>query len=337
MTRCANVGIRREGHVTLFDARRARESLHRHIFWGPDIAEEVARAHPSVPDGTWCDELSAGSGMALDVDHQRIVFYGGDRLSVQPHRDVFVGLMASLWRRWGWEVRWAQLGLAHVAAQLGAAPEAVAVHADSDRWPAPDELRERSGQRGLVTTIVTDRQAGRIIDRVADLGAAELVLMGPSLLEAAEDLPEIRRWDGREVEPGWRAPSFVGDTRAAWPASVTSSVLIDRRDQRVAYAGLSVYGELQRQRQLWRDSNWAFDYLGTGDCEFCAHFRRQGRQVPSPVLEHGCRAHCAETDVVEDVAEHLFRNTSPVARADVELRNRRFGWALSGWSNPAAG
>lgn len=337
MTRCANVGLRRDGEVTLYDARRAREGLHRHLFWGPDIAEEVARAHPRVRGGSWCDELSAEAGMALDVDERTIVFFGGDRLSVQPHRDVFVGLMASLWRRWGWNVRWAQLGLAHVVAQLGESPESVAVQTESDRWPSPDELQERSGQRGLVTTIVTDRRAERTIDRVADVGAAELMLMGPSLLEAAEGLPEVRRWDAQTLEPGWRAPSFVGDTRAAWPASVTSSVLIDRRHSRITFAGLTVYGELHRQRQLWGDSNWSLDYLGTGDCEFCAHFRRQGRRIPSALLEHGCKERCSEAEVVQDVAEDLFRDTSPLARVDDELRNRRFGWALSGWSNPARG
>lgn len=330
MTRRANVAVRRNGEVTLYDARGDADVLQREVFWGPDAAETYAADHPTVEDGAWCDELSAEAGMALDFDAKTVVVFGGDRISVQPYRSVFVGLMEQLWRRWGWKVRWAELGLARVVSQLGVAPALVS-SSDLGMLPASTQLRSRLGSRHFITTIITDLRSTDRFDRVADLGAADLMLMGPSLLEAVEALPGLDSIGADPSDSGWGTPSFLDTDPGRWPGAVTSSLVLDRRSRRIIYSGVTLYGELQRQRALWTDSAWCFDYLGTMGCEFCAHFRRQGRAIPADLQSHVCSDLASEAELVQEIADFLFDPEGRQPGWDIESMTRRFGWALAGW------
>lgn len=116
--RC-NLVIVQDGRSELYYSHWGANSLDRDLFWGPEASLAHIRAQVSEAEGAaWLDDKWAEGGAVLDVDRQRLTWFGGEDILFELHlRRRLLELMR---RSWGaWDVRWAFREIVDIAEAAG--------------------------------------------------------------------------------------------------------------------------------------------------------------------------------------------------------------------------
>ncbi|WP_337174586.1 hypothetical protein [Paludisphaera sp.] len=131
----ANLIVVRGGGYDLRYSHWAANSLPRDLFWGPRHAIAFTEAQPAA--GTeWLDDVWAEGGSVIDVDRRVFRLFGGEDLRYDvPLRRLYLSLLGVAWR--GWDVGWADEGIADLADYVGYPRERVITPAE-DRLAPPD-------------------------------------------------------------------------------------------------------------------------------------------------------------------------------------------------------
>ncbi|MBW5447620.1 hypothetical protein GE107_16300 [Cohnella sp. CFH 77786] len=102
------------------------------LFWGPEYAEAFIRKQVQVDQSGWLNDIWAEGGVVMDADRRVLLFYGGEDIRDDiPLRKHYLGLMRKVWA--GWELKWADDGIADLAAYVGFPVEKVIASEEDDR------------------------------------------------------------------------------------------------------------------------------------------------------------------------------------------------------------
>ncbi|MNB75447.1 hypothetical protein D3C75_220910 [compost metagenome] len=119
-------------------------TLPTDLFWGEQYALKFIEMQTKVDESGWLDDVWAEGGAVLDLDHKKLLFYGGEDILYDiPLRNLFLKLMRKTW--YGWDIQWAYEGIADLAAYVGYPKEKVLTGFDDDLKDAslaPPEERD---------------------------------------------------------------------------------------------------------------------------------------------------------------------------------------------------
>jgi hypothetical protein len=113
----ANLIVVRDGRYDLRYSHWAANTLPRDLFWGPQHAIAFTEAQPAA--GTdWLDDVWAEGGSVIDTDRHVFRLFGGEDLQYDvPLRRLYLTLLGVVWQ--GWDVGWAEEGIAELADYVG--------------------------------------------------------------------------------------------------------------------------------------------------------------------------------------------------------------------------
>jgi hypothetical protein len=181
-----------DGQWRLHCSHWGAAEIGRDIFWGPDRVRRMIRA--CEPAESWLDEVSCEGAVLLDRDRRCLLFFAGGALGDNlPLRRVYLQMLALVWP--GWQLRWADDGLADIVRYVGDDTSKVIVR-DIDFENAPKLGRIRNLRR------LTSRERGiwfTVRDASGDLADNYFVDAMQSLLLAGP--PLVDRFPNRLIDP----------------------------------------------------------------------------------------------------------------------------------------
>ncbi|MGA2496699.1 MAG: hypothetical protein ABSH20_03100, partial [Tepidisphaeraceae bacterium] len=118
----ANLILVENGQYRIFYSHWCAASMTRDFFWGPDWAKIFISVQEPCKD--LLDEIWAEGGAVLDRDARTLLLFGGEEeMSQVPVRRLYMALLRCVWK--GWDVQWAQEGVADLADRIGYPQEKV--------------------------------------------------------------------------------------------------------------------------------------------------------------------------------------------------------------------
>jgi hypothetical protein len=112
----ANYVIVENGQAQIFFSRWGALTIPSVLLSGPERTMEYIRQ--LTPEESLLDDVWAEGGVLVDVDTQRALFWGGDRIAIRPYlRRPLLAALSLLWP--GWSIYWAQFGVADLARSIG--------------------------------------------------------------------------------------------------------------------------------------------------------------------------------------------------------------------------
>lgn len=109
----ANLFICRHGVYKQYYDHWAANRLDLELIWGPPIVLAWIESRAPVDDSYLLDEVWCEGAALVDTDARRLLWWGGeDTLYELDRRRMVFGLLQETWP--GWDVRWANKGLAEV-------------------------------------------------------------------------------------------------------------------------------------------------------------------------------------------------------------------------------
>ncbi len=138
----ANYAIVENGQFRLFYSHWAANTLDRDLFWGPRHSLTFIRQQKELQPDDWLNDVWCEGGAVVDLDSNKLTLFGGEDIKYEiPLRRLYLRLLAKSWD--GWEVNWADEGIADLADTAGYPRERVfARKAQTCKWRplcAPDE------------------------------------------------------------------------------------------------------------------------------------------------------------------------------------------------------
>ena len=114
----ANLILVENGRCSVFYSHWCAASMTRDFFWGPNWATIFIKTQEPRKDGHLLDEIWAEGGAVLDRDARELLLFGGEiEISQIPVRRLYLSLLRRVWE--GWDVQWAQEGVADLADCIG--------------------------------------------------------------------------------------------------------------------------------------------------------------------------------------------------------------------------
>lgn len=172
--------------VDLYYSHWGAPSIPDHLLAGPDGM--LAYIRSLVTTDKLLDDAWAEGAILLDRDQQRLLFWGGENISIAPHlRRALLPILRLLWP--GWSIGWATYGIVDIARGLGMDPTTVLASTRGRRDPLTlDQLREEHPdyQSAAVTIRYSD---DRVTDHLFSYGDPTSV--GPALLDLCGTLPPL--------------------------------------------------------------------------------------------------------------------------------------------------
>jgi len=112
----ANLITLRNGKCSVFYSHWCALTIPSDLFWGPSYAMDFVGVQRQVDD--WLDGDWAEGGAVIDLDTRVLLLYGGEEIKFDvPLRRTYLAMLRRVWR--GWEVRWANEGIADLADYVG--------------------------------------------------------------------------------------------------------------------------------------------------------------------------------------------------------------------------
>jgi hypothetical protein len=112
----ANYVIVENGQAQIFYSRWGALTIPSVLLSGSKRTLEYIRQ--LTPDESLLDDVWAEGGVLVDVDIQRALFWGGDRIAVHPYlRRPLLAALPMLWP--DWSIDWAKFGVADLARNIG--------------------------------------------------------------------------------------------------------------------------------------------------------------------------------------------------------------------------
>lgn len=146
----ANMVVVENGDWTVHYAHWAGCRMLDAVAFGPEHAVRYIRAHEPEPElgyGGWTDPVWADGGVVVDLDRQRMLFFGEELATAMNERRAMLDVLPLMWP--GYQVGWAYGGTDELVDYLGAEPPW-----DSGRQGVQSELAEvRSGLCHLVSVV----------------------------------------------------------------------------------------------------------------------------------------------------------------------------------------
>lgn len=187
----ANLILVQGGRHDLRYSHWAASTLPDDLFWGPRHAIAFTKAQQLRGGDGWLDDVWAEGGSVIDADRQVFRLFGGEDLRYDvPLRRLYLSLLGRVWQ--GWDVGWADEGIAELADYIGYPREKV-ITPDHDSEVVSDlEPPEKLDWSDVVGSV-------RLVDGSLRLfplsgGLEDYYLMGgPPLAEVAATQPGLER------------------------------------------------------------------------------------------------------------------------------------------------
>lgn len=139
----ANLIIATKDSYELYYNHWCANTITRDLFWGSQHAINFIKAQKKVDnENGWLDERWAEGGAVVDIERKVLLIYGGEDLKYDiPLRRVYLKLLAQVWN--GWDIRWANEGIADFADYVGYPKEKVLTEYENEEnnpsFSPPDE------------------------------------------------------------------------------------------------------------------------------------------------------------------------------------------------------
>ncbi|NSB14524.1 hypothetical protein [Clostridium beijerinckii] len=94
-------------------------TIYRDLFWGVEHALSFIKEQKKVDkENGWLNEAWAEGGAVVDTHRKVLLIYAGEDLRYEiPLRRMYLKLLAQVWK--GWDIRWANEGIADLAEYVG--------------------------------------------------------------------------------------------------------------------------------------------------------------------------------------------------------------------------
>ncbi|WP_019420741.1 WD40 repeat domain-containing protein [Paenibacillus sp. OSY-SE] len=261
----ANLILVRNGSYELYYSHWCANTLPRDLFWGPE--ETLSFIEGQQPAEGWLDDRWAEGGVIMDMDHQVLLWYGGEDIMYDiPLRRQLFALMQPLWS--GWELRWAKAGIVDMAMYLHYPLEHVRSLEYTTELISLIEPEPKDGFIRIIASIVFPNGELRIFPLSGTFD--EYLLAGPSsfiqAISPASGQPELRvaEWSEDFPDQGFHLDTrrrsldiwYAGDdsdiithVKKCWP-DWTVTDLADQYEVQSVLTGNAVIFSPQSQSKL---------------------------------------------------------------------------------------
>lgn len=186
----ANYAIIENGSAELFYSHWGAQRVDRDFFFGPDVALTVIRATRPEPFDHIMNDIWCEGGALVDMDGKRLIVWGGEDIPYDVRlRQFWLELVRIGWE--GWNVEWADHGIADLADQLDIPIGKVV---DGEPHPPLVEFKEEFLHREvrLSKTFVTVLwEEGDTADYLIGTEPGVFVTAGPALLDHLRARPRV--------------------------------------------------------------------------------------------------------------------------------------------------
>ncbi|MNI04878.1 hypothetical protein D3C73_578160 [compost metagenome] len=175
----ANLILVRNGSYQLYYNHWCANRLDEELFWGPE--ESLAFIESQNLTEEWLDDRWAEGGVLMDIDHQVLLWYGGENILYDiPLRRQLFTLMQTLWC--DWELRWASAGIVDMAKYLNVPLEQVRSVEHTGELITTIEPEPKGGFIRTIASIVFENDDLRVFPLYQTF--SDCLLDGPSFIQA---------------------------------------------------------------------------------------------------------------------------------------------------------
>jgi hypothetical protein len=150
----ANLLIVEGREYSLYYSHWCAYTITSDLFWGSQHALDFIREQRAVEKSEWLDDVWAEGGAVIDSSNRILLLYGSyDFLYDVPLRRIYLEMLRRVWR--GWEIRWADEGIADIADYVGYPRSNVITTCKSEYIPNELSLPQEREWTDLVGSVRT--------------------------------------------------------------------------------------------------------------------------------------------------------------------------------------